>query len=112
MAKKSFLNINTSIHPAAQFVTTAAVEVAPEVALQAESAAEIQPEAVPAAEPVFAADTARPLPAAYNGEAKSKRIQLLVRPSTLNRCKAAAEANGLSLNEWIHQALENALEKR
>lgn len=42
-------------------------------------------------------------------ETKSKRIQLLIRPSLYNRARAAADHAGISFNEVIHVALEKLL---
>lgn len=41
-------------------------------------------------------------------ETKSKRVQLLMQPSLYARLKAAATAQGLSVNDYIHRALEKA----
>ena len=41
-------------------------------------------------------------------ERKSKRIQLVVRPSIYEKATNAAKASGLSLNEYIAQLIENA----
>lgn len=42
-------------------------------------------------------------------ETKSRRLQLLMQPSLHDRIKARAAAEGLSVNEYIHKALEEAL---
>lgn len=39
-------------------------------------------------------------------ETKSRRIQLLMRPSLYEAIKARAQAQGTSVNEWIHAVLE------
>ena len=41
-------------------------------------------------------------------EVKSKRVQLVFRPSTYKAAKAAAKKAGLSLNEWMHRIIEDA----
>ncbi len=43
-------------------------------------------------------------------ETKSKRVQLLMQPSLHSRVKAAADAQGISFNDYVHRALERALE--
>lgn len=39
-------------------------------------------------------------------ERKTRRIQLVLKPSVYDRAKAMAEAKGLSFNEYVHRALE------
>jgi len=46
----------------------------------------------------------------YRGEARSKRIQVLLKPSTYARLKARAVADGVSVNEVINNILTTALE--
>jgi len=41
-------------------------------------------------------------------ETKSKRLQLLLQPSLLERVKAQAKAQGTSVNDYVHGILENA----
>jgi len=41
-------------------------------------------------------------------ETKSKRLQLLVQPSLLDRVKAQARVRGTSVNDFIHSLLEEA----
>ena len=41
-------------------------------------------------------------------ETKSKRVQLVLQPSLYNRVKAAADAAGLSFNEYCHRLLDDA----
>lgn len=45
-------------------------------------------------------------------EKKSKRIQLVMQPSLYERAKAAADSAGISFNEYVHRALEIALENK
>lgn len=44
-------------------------------------------------------------------ETKSKRVQVLMQPSLHSRIKAAAAAQGISVNDYIHKALEAAVEQ-
>lgn len=44
-------------------------------------------------------------------EARSERIQLLVRPSTKDKLKAEADAAQRSLNEYINSLLEDHIKK-
>ena len=46
-----------------------------------------------------------------NREAKSRRLQLLLRPSLYEAIKEKAEAEGVSVNEEIGELLESALER-
>jgi len=41
-------------------------------------------------------------------EKKSKRVQLVLQPSLYNRVKAKAKKSKLSLNEYVHQVLDQA----
>ena len=41
-------------------------------------------------------------------ETKSRRLQLVLQPSLYDKVKAGAAAAGLSVNEYVHQILENA----
>lgn len=41
-------------------------------------------------------------------ETKSRRLQLVLQPSLYERVKAGAAAAGLSVNEYVHQILDNA----
>lgn len=41
-------------------------------------------------------------------ETKSRRLQLVLQPSLYDRVKAGAAAAGLSVNEYVHQILDNA----
>ena len=42
-------------------------------------------------------------------EPKSRRLQLLLKPSTYNAIKERADERYISVNEWINAALEAAL---
>ena len=44
-------------------------------------------------------------------ETKSRRVQLLLKPSLFNRLKDRADVERLSLNELIHQLLESAADR-
>lgn len=44
-------------------------------------------------------------------ETKSKRLQLLVQPSLLEKLRARAKAEGRSVNDLVHTILEDALGK-
>lgn len=41
-------------------------------------------------------------------ETKTKRLQLVLQPSVLERVKARAKESGLSVNEYCHQILDKA----
>lgn len=41
-------------------------------------------------------------------ETKSRRLQLVLQPSLYDRVKAGAKAAGLSVNEYVHQILDEA----
>jgi len=43
-------------------------------------------------------------------ENKTRRLQLLVRPSLYERIEAQATANGKSVNEYVHSVLEAVLQ--
>ncbi len=44
-------------------------------------------------------------------EVKSKRVQLLLQPSTVDAIKALAKKKGLSMNEAINEAIQAYLQK-
>lgn len=44
-------------------------------------------------------------------EVKSRRVQLVMQPSLQAKVKAAADKRGLSFNEYVHQILENEMER-
>lgn len=90
--KKNFID-----NPALQFISTAE----PEETRQEGREPTAQPK--PAEKP----------PAGYKlnplyVETKSRRLQLVLQPSLYDRVKAGASAAGLSVNEYVHQILENA----
>lgn len=41
-------------------------------------------------------------------ETKSRRLQLVLQPSLYERVKSRAKASGLSVNEYVHQLLDEA----
>lgn len=45
-------------------------------------------------------------------ETKSRRMQLLVKPSTAERLEAAAAEEGLSMNELVNRLMEEYLQGR
>lgn len=90
MPKKSFKG-----NPALQFITTA------------------EPEPQPADQPEPTPRIAEKPPAGYKldprfVEVKSRRLQLVLQPSLYERVKAKAAATGISVNEYVHQVLDNA----
>jgi len=100
--RKTFKN---ELNPAMQFISRPGV--APE------------PEEAPSADPGHAPEApARPHgkpPAGYKPnpayiETKSKRLQLLVQPSLLEKIRARAKAAGTSVNDYVHSVLEDETE--
>lgn len=87
-AKKSFTG---AINPAELFISR------PDTA-QPETHARKAPEGLKA-NPMFV-------------ETKSKRVNLLMQPSLFEQVKAAAQAEGMSVNEYIHRTLEAAMKER
>lgn len=53
------------------------------------------------------------IPAGYRivKEAKTHRMQLVIRPSTKEQLRKTAAADGISVNEWINRAIEKELYK-
>lgn len=49
--------------------------------------------------------------AAPRREAKSRRLQLLIKPSVYAEIKNNADMEGISVNEWINNALEGILRR-
>ena len=67
----------------------------------------------PALQFISAAETETKPPEGYKVnplyvETKSRRLQLVLQPSLYERVKAGAAAAGLSVNEYVHQILDNA----
>ena len=87
MAKKDFKK-----NPAEMFISTA----------------ERQPEAAPANTESIV------VPKGYKmvREAKSQRMQLLVRPTTKDAIRKAAAAQGLSMNDLVNQILDEYAERQ
>lgn len=91
--KKSFIGEN----PALQFISTAETEIQPE-----------EREPMPAQpKPSQKPPKGYKLNPLYV-ETKSRRLQLVLQPSLYDKVKAGAAAAGLSVNEYVHQILENA----
>ncbi len=87
--KKSF---KAELNPAMQFISTPAEETAErEIAPRTEDA----PEGYKV-NPLYI-------------EKRSKRLQLLVQPSLLDKLKGKAKAEGRSVNDLVHSILEEAL---
>lgn len=84
MAKKSF---RENINPALQFISSAVAET-PETTAEAPEGYKVNPLYV---------------------ETKSKRVQLLVKPSTVEKLRARAKAEGRSLNDLINSILEESI---
>lgn len=53
----------------------------------------------------------RTIPATTIHEIKSRRLQLLMKPTLHKMVKQTADDNGLSVNEFIHSVLESYLLK-
>lgn len=90
MAKKSFINTD---NPAMNFISKTSIE-----------AVDGKPAGSPAG---------RKAPAGYKPnpefiETKSKRVQILVQPSLHRDAKAVSEELGISLNDFIHRAIQEA----
>ena len=86
MAKKSFKD-----NPALQFI----------------SATEEEPQEQTPQQPAEKAPEGYKLNPFYV-ETKSRRLQLVLQPSLYDRIKARAKASGLSVNEYVHQLLDEA----
>jgi len=83
MASKSFKkNLSNNLNPALQFISTH------------ETAIEMNNNSHPTVTKTLA-------------EFKSRRLQLLIKPSLYNQVKAMAEACGKSVNDFIHTVLED-----
>lgn len=109
--KKTFIDKD---NPALQFISAESVE-------NAENEESGEPDQEPAAEPkpqtaapVAQASTAAPAgfrPDPRFIEKKTKRVQLIFKPSLYRKTKEAADAAGLSFNEYVQQTLEAADKK-
>jgi len=53
----------------------------------------------------------RPTQRFIYAERKSQRVQLIMQPSVIERAKAAAESENISLNEYIHRAITEKLNR-
>ena len=83
-----------AINPALAFITGLKEEEEQKRAAQQQEQEQEQPRAVQ-----------RP----QSPETKSRRLQLLLKPSTYNAIKERADERYISVNEWINAALEAAL---
>ena len=45
-------------------------------------------------------------------EVKCRRVQLILQPSLYEKVKSAADAEGMSFNEYAHRALEQAVKDK
>lgn len=107
MAKKSFKD-----NPALQFIS--AVPAAPDPE-PAQPARREQKPAATAQRPKQKTTAAAPRRAALPNrgpafEAKSKRLNLLIRPSLFDTLSKTAHKKGMSNNDLIHQVLEQAVQ--
>lgn len=101
------------INPAMQFITptTEAEEPTTAEARRPKRAPSTKkPKAKPSGSKVKTTDA----PEGYKAnpafvETKSRRLQLLMQPSLHDRIKARAAAEGLSVNEFVHKTLEEAI---
>jgi hypothetical protein len=94
MAKKTFKD---SINPAMSFISQESIDRA-----EGET-----PATVEAKRPDKAPEGYKLNPLYI--ETKSKRLQLLVQPSLLDKLKGKAKAEGRSVNDLVHSILEEAL---
>ena len=105
MAKKSFINDN----PALRFITEAEQ---PEE--QETRPAPKQTVKAPTRSPSRSTSKAKNDEPRYKLdpkyiETKSRRVQLVMQPSLYNKIKQAASKQDISVNEFIHKTLEDAL---
>ncbi|MDL2237949.1 hypothetical protein LJC56_09005 [Christensenellaceae bacterium OttesenSCG-928-K19] len=108
MAKKSFKD-----NPALQFISTVPPAPQPESAspqsVQQKQSTKV-PDAPQQPKRKVTATRRAALPDRGPGfEAKSKRLNLLIRPSLFEAVSSAAQSKGMSNNDLIHQILEQAL---
>ncbi len=112
MAKKSFINDN----PALRFITEAETpeeQPAPQPTPQPQPKANLKAPSRPASRSTAKTKNDEPkykLNPAYI-ETKSRRVQLVMQPSLYNSIKEAAIKEDISVNEFIHKTLEDALRK-
>ena len=97
MSKKSFKD-----NPALQFMSVADKEIVGE--LRAEKNTEIRE----VKEITAAVNNFKAAPAAF--EAKSKRFNMLMRPSVFAQLKETSENKGTSVNDLINKIVENYIE--
>lgn len=102
MAKKSFKD-----NPALQFISSTEPELADSEGIQPEKNPQEKSEVKPQPRPIEKPPKGYKLNPIYI-ETKSRRLQLVLQPSLYDRVKAKATAAGLSVNEYIHQVLDNA----
>lgn len=95
MSKKSFAGSLTATAPAMSFIPSASQPTEEHSAPKEPQ----EPKAGPGVEAVK-------VPAIVRIEAKSKRLQLLIKPSLHTALKAKAKAEGDSLNNLINRILE------
>jgi len=100
------------INPAMQFITptTEAEEPTAEARKPKNTPSTKKPRNKPSGSKVKTTDA----PEGYKAnpafvETKSRRLQLLMQPSLHDRIKARAAAEGLSVNEFVHKTLEEAI---
>lgn len=108
MAKKTFTD---AVNPALQFITPPAEAEAPSKPPRAKRQPS-KPSKPSSDKPSKVKTTDAPEGYKANPafvETKSRRLQLLMQPSLHDRIKARAAAEGLSVNEYIHKALEEAV---
>lgn len=96
MAKKSFINKD---NPVMQFISPPSIE-----AVDGKPAAGAPPKGTGKAPEGYKVN-----PAFI--ETKSKRVQILMQPSLYKEAKAVSEKLGISLNEFIHRAIQEATEQ-
>lgn len=100
MPKKSFKG-NPALQFFSQGQTDEQADTTPAAAAPAEPAAMPEPQAKDAGAEI-AADNWRP----GKAEMKSRRVQLLLKPSSYEKAKAAAAKYGISVNEYISQIID------
>jgi hypothetical protein len=104
--KKTFLDAN----PALQFISAAQPEPQEPIRTPAAEFTLDEPAEIPAKkEPEQNEAPAYRLVRSYS-ETKSRRVQLLLRPSLFRRLYAMAEAERTSVNDLVHSLLDDAVE--